>query len=448
MNENERKEKPEVYALRQDGGSWKISRRDFLKAAGVGAAAVGAGLGSGSFRPVSADDKELETICASSPAHAEDILGICASADGRHLISWSRASTRTRFKCWDFENYSLVGSHSIGYYTGLTVGGFIKKKSAVTYYVDSHRERISYLDLPGLSAGTIRTVKLNGNKSRLTAITVAKNGDIIAAAEEQKIIIVRAKENAGKYEKAVTLETEVQISKCVAFDSGKKLFVQLDSGECCVVSTEDGSRMYAFPPAAGFAVVPGEAAVLIVGEEPAGSGSHLYLYSLIDGHLIWDIPSQNMYCNCAVTPDGSMAILLRDLSVELRSIADGSLINENNFINQFNFDGDIAVAGNGTKFAVNYSKAILFISLPDLKLIGCPLDIKEMKDNKSGVEVTGKDVLTGEEVHYTLPCGAAIPDGAVCTCNCVAGRGGCAVNCSCNSHRSSGYSSSTYYYPN
>ena len=37
-------EKPEIYAIRKEGGDWQISRRDFLKAAGIGAAAVSAGL--------------------------------------------------------------------------------------------------------------------------------------------------------------------------------------------------------------------------------------------------------------------------------------------------------------------------------------------------------------------------------------------------------------------
>ena len=37
MEKNNSSERPEVYALRQEGGDWLISRRDFLKAAGLGA---------------------------------------------------------------------------------------------------------------------------------------------------------------------------------------------------------------------------------------------------------------------------------------------------------------------------------------------------------------------------------------------------------------------------
>ena len=46
MSEKFNKERPEVYALRQDGEGWQFSRRDFLKAAGIGAAVVGAGMNS------------------------------------------------------------------------------------------------------------------------------------------------------------------------------------------------------------------------------------------------------------------------------------------------------------------------------------------------------------------------------------------------------------------
>ena len=51
MSGNEHKEKPEVYAIRRDGGDWQISRRDFLKAAGLGAAVMGIGMSSRFVKP-------------------------------------------------------------------------------------------------------------------------------------------------------------------------------------------------------------------------------------------------------------------------------------------------------------------------------------------------------------------------------------------------------------
>ena len=72
MSGQTKKEKPEVYALRQDGGGWHFSRRDFLKAAGIGAAAVGIGLNSRFVRPASAAD-DIYSLCSNSLAHSEVI---------------------------------------------------------------------------------------------------------------------------------------------------------------------------------------------------------------------------------------------------------------------------------------------------------------------------------------------------------------------------------------
>ena len=82
MSDPVKNEKPEVYALRQDGGNWQISRRDFLKAAGIGAAAIGTGLSSGCSRT-----KPLDDLCGNVTAHANTINGLTASADGKYLIS-------------------------------------------------------------------------------------------------------------------------------------------------------------------------------------------------------------------------------------------------------------------------------------------------------------------------------------------------------------------------
>lgn len=64
MNGQKNSEKPEVYALRQDGGNWQLSRRDFLKAAGIGASALSAGLSSGC-----AGKKPLDKVCGKTASH-------------------------------------------------------------------------------------------------------------------------------------------------------------------------------------------------------------------------------------------------------------------------------------------------------------------------------------------------------------------------------------------
>ena len=92
-------------------------------------------------------------------------------------------------------------------------------------------------------------------------------------------------------------------------------------------------------------------------------------------------------------------------------------------------NAEIAVTNDGTAFAAAAGKSILFISLPDFEILGCPVDLKEMKDDTKGIEIKGTDPATGRTITYTLPCGSPIPAGAVCVCNCVAGS-----VCSCVGH--------------
>ena len=121
--------------------------------------------------------------------------------------------------------------------------------------------------------------------------------------------------------------------------------------------------------------------------------------------------------------------------------------------NKRNYAGPV-VSQDGTRLAVSIGNSLLFFLLPDLRLIACPMDVDAAKDDTKGIEVSMKDSVTGEIYTYTMPCGGAIPNGAVCTCNCVKGGGGC----SCDSYvKSSGGSSngnsgssggSHYWHPN
>lgn len=70
------------------------------------------------------------------------------------------------------------------------------------------------------------------------------------------------------------------------------------------------------------------------------------------------------------------------------------------------------------------------------------------KYGTTGVGQTGIDYTYTDEYGnvfpYTLPCGSAIPPGAVCTCNCVT----VPRTCSCDGHVGCGCDSLHYWYPN
>ena len=132
----------------------------------------------------------------------------------------------------------------------------------------------------------------------------------------------------------------------------------------------------------------------------------------------------------------------------LISTADGTQLNElalGDLVNSDRFAGPV-ISKDGTVLTISAGKTILFFSLPDLQLIGCPIDMDEAKNDMKGVEITANDPVTGGSYTYTMPCGAAIPEGAVCTCNCVKGRGGCACDGHCRADGSSGSSGGGHYW--
>ena len=72
------------------------------------------------------------------------------------------------------------------------------------------------------------------------------------------------------------------------------------------------------------------------------------------------------------------------------------------------------------------------------------MDLAANKKDVEGVQYKGTDAY-GRSVTFTLPCGAPIPPGAVCICNCVPGSSGtssrsydsvgvctCDLVCTCN----------------
>ncbi len=70
----------------------------------------------------------------------------------------------------------------------------------------------------------------------------------------------------------------------------------------------------------------------------------------------------------------------------------------------------------------------------------------DIAEGDKGVRIT--TTVGSETVTWTMPCGSAIPAGAVCTCNCVSVPAACSCNvynpCSCVGH----VVTSHYWYPN
>ena len=417
------KERPEVYALRQDGEGWQISRRDFLKAAGIGAAAVGVGMNSRFVRPAYAAE-DLETLCKSSPAHQNEITGMMLSPDGKYLLSCDDGDQQ---KCWNFSTQVLLKSQKSSVSDEkLTAMALIDGKPIALMTKGSS---IRLLELPDLKEAGSITVNPGGVKiSPINGLAVDSEENIYGISNA---LIFRL--NKGSDLKYSDQEVLYKASSGAAtyndvriLAENRSLLIFQETGfsvyDIKLEKMNSYGKEYSFK---AFAVLPGGARALMCQKNGAG----INLYALIDGHKIWGFSSDQAVIQAAVTPDGTYGILagMKD-DLILTNLSDGKEIRRIT-VPDHSADPNIVVAKDGSACAIAIKKSILFISLPDLVITGCPVDLKEMKDDTKGIEVKGTDPVTGQTITYTLPCGSPIPAGAVCVCNCVAGS-----VCSCDGH--------------
>ena len=174
-------EKPEVYALSQAGGEWRISRREFLKAAGIGAAALGAGLESGCSRP-----KPPDEVCQAIPSQDSEINAIACSEDSKYLLTFVRGGWTVR--CWDFDKQVLMGKadHGLHYYH--TFGNFDGKPCVVinpNYGSQYERGNLYYYELPITDSS--ESHKIHRNSKGFNEIAVDSDGNLYMSDRSSEI---------------------------------------------------------------------------------------------------------------------------------------------------------------------------------------------------------------------------------------------------------------------
>ncbi len=447
MDRQNSKDAPEVYAVRKDGSGWQISRRDFLKAAGLGAAALSAGC---------ARKKPLNEVCRDVPAHKSVITGLIESVDGKHLVSLDSGSV---IKCWDFRNKSLLGNLKANF-RGFSVGRH-NGKSCLYLNSGKNREEVYFYELPlkefTADDAAVETEKPLIIPGLVETMMVMDSEENFYATAGGRINLYR---KADDYQQAEMLwepaSNKGSITKNRLFNDEKSLFVQwnLNNGFGVLDLQKKAMTYYlADGTCTDSELLPDNRHALICYQKS-------YVLTSLETHKNeWekDAPKpgggNNYIINAAaVTPDGSAGALLVTYQqrcwLYLISLADGSISASyalGELVKSGTFGG-LLISRDGSQLAIALAQSILFFSLPDLQLIGCPMDINDAKNDLKGSEISATDEATGAAYSYTLPCGAELPPGAVCTCNCVRGRGGCA----CNSHSSSGSSKSGphYWHPN
>lgn len=473
MDRQNSKEKPEVYALRQNGSGWQISRRDFLKAAGAGAAILGAGSLS---RPAGADDK-MAAICAASNSgntHKERIVFLGQSPDRKYLISVDSGRT---VKCWDMNTYERISvqrNMNIGDVSRFTVGD-IDGKLCLLHNEDS--SRIYWRELPELDRDTEHYVGLGISKNTISAITSDKESRIFAVREGEDYAVFRFERSEWDtyedYEIIYSMDRRSGNIHGIAFlcDNGRKLFITTPDEENRLLDPVTGedthvNNLYLAPEA--YAVLPDDRFILLCGRiktPNAAEHSMFGLYSADENKFIWE---QNVswgpaleklqgttpkFTSAAVTPDGKYAVLLgiqnRQPVFWLIFLENGEILKR--YAPKFGSSDHVLISEDGSKFAVASDKKIYFISIPDFQVLNCPVDPDEADSNTEYMQLSGTEPNDGKTVTFVMPKGAAIPEWAVCICNTVSGEprstpdpgvviDSCLTNyCSCVGHVSTHY---------
>lgn len=419
MSQQAKNEKPEVYALRQDEGKWQINRRDFLKAAGLGAAVIGVGLNARFVKPAYGASN-LDSLCKSAPAHQNTITGLLISADGKYLVSRDKGNQQ---KCWEFGSHALLKSAKSSVSGEKLSAAAALGGTQMALLADG--STINLTKLPDLGkADSVKVSPSGGSVKNINSLVVDTKGNIYGADNSCLFLLTR-EGSSYTHQEVLYKAGSGALERVEILAEGNKLFVLKESGygvfslQDKTMQDHDSGIAYS-----DFAILPGGTKALLCGK----NNSEYSLVSLKNGETLWKKSLNQNAVYAALTPDGSYGILSGEKNaLVLISMDDGSEIRRISVENAA--QTPVVVSKTGESCAVASDKSILFISLPDFGIIGCPVDLSEMKDTSKGIEVKKTDPVTGHTVTYTLPCGAPIPEGAVCVCNCVAGE-----VCSCVGH--------------
>ena len=460
MSEQKHSEKPEVYALRQEGGRWQISRRDFLKTAGIGAAAFGAGIAGCSPKEdlvqVTPTPAALSDLCKTAPAHEENVENICLSDDDKYLVSCAFNT----MKCWDLDRYALLGSLTGGNLRDYETvsAGRINGKSCI-FGNGNGSDYIQYYELPFTNDSVKHDLPVKEYFRRNMLLDSSGN---FYGVKNDGIWYSGAAENYASMELLYGLDKENYGKSVQLIDNERKMFVQLrKSGPYGVLDLTDKTMKQFDGVCYIYAVTPDGKQVLFYDDE----ADKLSLVSLTDGSVIWEKAGKETgfvktnakrIKGLAVSTDGANGFVAGDLSssnggLNMISMADGSYQSSMKLGKFNNLTTPIAMTKDGSRLVLAYSYSIVIISLADFKITGCLSDVNAMTDKTEGIELSQADPVTGVVYSYTLPGGAEIPAGAVCTCNTVSGKISTACTCdshkcSCDTHRSGG--GSHYWHPN
>ncbi len=448
INSNQQNEEPEVYAVRKEDGKLKLTRRDFLKAAGMLAAGSALAGCKSPFTPkptATPTDTPTQTPTrtptrtptktptitpsptntpsptptfipgecqAGAKAHKEQVSMIQIGFDGLTLISISELEQK--LKIWSMPTGALLSS--------ITTGATAAVLSPDGTYVIAAGAANSIRFLSALDGKLIKTLS-----EYATMLGITKDGSQLASASKHGRIQLWSLPEGKLLKKLDTATIHFAIS-----NDGKTL-VSTDGTQVQVWSLPDSELIMTLDAFGSFVAVSPDGKMVAVGDESYA----VTLYSLPDGEFLYDL---GKYTSSAPVFSSDGKFLVSNEYGEITNLSLPDFIPSRNIptnalVYSISPTSNLLVTG-------DYDGIIKLWAFPDMEEFGCLFDLKVSLPSVDGIEVSVE--VEGRTITYTLPCGAPIPPGAVCVCNCVAGSGCACVSynpCSCV-----GYSPPVYHY--
>ncbi len=427
--------------------NFKTNRRNFLKS-GIAIGTVLPLLGlakntnaskSSSTQNASTNSKP-DTNLDSLFAHYNSVSSVKFSPDGKYLASGSY--TEETIKIWSIPEGKLIKTKNV-YWKTYSVNTIAFSPGGKILASGSHDDAIKLWSIPeGILLKNIAV------ETPVNTVAFSPDGKILASACKDNTVKlwsipegILIKSISGHYNDVNT----------VAFSPDGKILVSGSGGNG---GDSETIKLWSIPEGKLKRTINGHTdCVNTVTFSPNGkilaSGScsdRIKIWSMPEGTLMKKIDGHTDDVNTiAFSPDGTiLASGSSDDTIKLWSIPEGKLIKTINehtddiYTVAFSPDGKVLASGSGdnTIKLWNVSDGRLKARLYDLE--ASQIDLSKEPSSVKGSSYTFKSE-TGQLVTYTLPCGAPIPTGATCTCNCVpgsytgsSGRTSGETYCSCN----------------
>jgi WD40 repeat protein len=390
---------PLLFPLHELGEAFSSTRRGFL----AGGMATGIALG---YLPQRA--QAAGTTAKTLPrAHTSPIRSVSISPNGQYLATACAGD----HKLWSMDEKKILMQQNAD---GEAIKSTVLTGDDLLLAVGRASGRVELFTAPNVSGGTDAKSAGDG----LSALGAAADGKCLYAGTEFGTLIgwslpdleVIAKQL--QHTKSITSVATSADGALLATGGRDGTIILWSRAEHKTIATLQGHT----GPVTHLAFKP--------------SGTHLMSRSDDRTIRLWKLPGGEAFKTLedhwadaetmTLSPNGRILLTSTRATLNCWNITNGqnlaTLVGHKNPITAVAVGPDNTWAVSGDAGGV-----VIIWSLKERKLLSYLFDPASSNVNMTGSTFTAVDSVTSKTITYTLPCGSAIPAGAICTCNCVPG---------------------------